>query len=317
MKNTLRIIIFLFCLSSLNNICFGQEKGNLTMKELFKIYRKKLIELNLPGINLNDITLENFSVYYQYDERLDKTVPGIGCKLVGFSMRVDPTPGKILSCSNQYIAEKTGSLSGVVFKGGAKPARNKEDIVKEAERYVEILNGEIPKEACLWEVDYNVGAWQKPGYSYEGVWIVRWGRKEGDYKYYSDSICVMINESLGLSSYGYNFYSDYHPPKKINISRYQAVKIAQKNVNKIINSSFFDSLMRYYKADKVDSAELLIINPNYSHKLKSMEDPYCTRNARLAWVVKFTLSVAKTGKADPNLLQVWIDAETGEVLGGE
>lgn len=314
MKKTYLLFLIVFLFSFVRQL--SAEESTLSKQALFDIYHSTLKELNLPTVDMDKVKYEGFLAVYNPDMHGSKVlIPIVGCKEDGFEMRIDPITGKILTCHSDFIQEKVIGRNAPLFEGGAKPSKKKEDIMRLAEDYFKILNnGKTPKDAYFMEASYDVGRWKDTKRSYEGSWNVFWGRKEGEYKYKIDRIGVHINEKYGLESYGNHFYSDYHPPKNINISEGLAIKTAEKNINKIIRSIFFEGAFSGYKVGKMTSAELMIINPNYAHKKKTYEGDWELPYARLAWVVKFQC-IPKGGGPTVSC-EAWIDAETGEVLGG-
>ena len=314
MKKILIFITLLCILIAEPNNIFGQNQHKLSKEELFDIYCKKLKELKLPTVNMEGIKISEFNVVYDYDDSFQKYIPRVGSEKTKFSMSIDPDTKKVIKCHNGSARDYE-----TLFEGGAKPTKNKEDIIKQAKSYLKIIYGEIPKDASLDEEgsEYIVTFWQDSKYSYEGDWVVYWQRKEGNYFYMNDCIGMTINERCGLVGYGYNFFSQYHPPKQINITKEKAIEIAQKHINDIINNPYWGGGYEKYKIGDIHSAELMIVNPNYITKRRKDFDPRPSPYARLAWVVSFNWLDRKTSKKITKLPpQVWIDAETGELLGG-
>lgn len=304
MKKTLFILVFLFLVASNSNILFGEDIHYLSKEELFVIYSTKLKSLNLPTLNLSNVKPDDFLIVNDIASN-GRKVATVGCKNCGFGMEIDAVNGKILFCINHVILENNKNLD----KGDSKPKKTKEEIIKQAEEYVKILIGEMPKDTGSVTANYI-----NPTCKVE--WHVFWDRREGEYKYCSDSFGVTIDEDYGLSSFGYNFFSDYIPPKQIDISKEKAIEIGKKNINKIMHSPNADGRFNSYKTGEVKSAKLWIVNPNYFHikgEYSFTNKPY----ARLAWAVDFACVNKKTDKEDGfKKVSIWIDAETGEILGG-
>lgn len=303
-------IVFLIILFSLQPL-YSKSESRLSNGQLAEIYFDTLKKINSPAFDTTKLKTSDLKFRIHKDDNDPKK------QLVGIrsyeaiDLMMDPYSGKIIDCYN-YVAEENKTI----HDGADKPAKDQNWALKETERYLVLLNGEVPKNSFLKDVKFSVDGWFDSKHSYDGEWSVCWGRKEGEYKFREDLIAVRINEKRGFHSYHYSFFSDYHPPKKVNIIKDQAIRFADKNVNKIVRSPFLRELYRDYKIDNLDSAELMIVNPNYAHKLKyndySDPKPY----ARLAWVVKYhVLANPSSGWAD-GFFEVWIDAETGEILGG-
>lgn len=317
MKNFLRICLVYFFLFCVSLSVFPEGEKELTKEELFQIYSNKLKQLNLSTVNLDYVRLDEFSVVYNTDE-YGRKIPILGCKDAKFAMEIDPFTGRILSCTNRFINEKVhDDPNAPLFKGGSKPYRKKEDIIREAETYLKILCDGFPEEAFFNDASYDVGVWPKADYSYEGGWGVDWKRRADGYVYYYDSIGISVHEKYGLWGYNYNFFSLYHPPQKINITKDQAVEIAKKNIDKIMHSPLLGGWYDGYKAGELDSVELMIVNPNYIHIFKKNYVPIPVPDAKLGWVARF-ICVTNKNRPSTQLLptEIWIDAETGELLGG-
>lgn len=268
----------------------------------------KIRELNLPGVDVDKINKSSLNIYSEYEERFKKEIFTIRSdnKKAYFAMEIDPDSGLILGLVFPHASNPS--------KQDEKPTKKKEEMLAQAENYFKILHRDIPANAFFMPKEALLQF-------HSDAWHFGWGRKEGEYKYMLDCILISINEKNGLVSYGYNFYSQYHPPKKIRITKEKALQIARKNVNKIMRSPLYAGGFEGTKAGDVKSAELMIVNPNYSHSLvislakgmNTFDNPY----ARLAWVVDFAClnkkGSRKTGIAG---IMVFVDAETGEVLGG-
>jgi len=296
-------------------LCEPAQKHKFTKDEMVSICFDKLKKLHLQEIDFDKINKSSLQYDYKYDERFRKKFFVIKRKENGFEMEIDPDIGCVRGLMITGIRDyKT------LYKEGAKPKKRKEEILAQAKNYLKIINGAIPSNAFLSEAEYVLSFWRDATYSYEGEWAVYWERREGGYKYFNDSIIIYINERTGLSKYGYNFYSQYCPPKQIHITKEKAIEIAKKNVNKIIRSPFFAGAYHGCKAGDIQSTELMIVNPNYSHSIVSLTkgmDIFNNPSARLAWVVDFACIDNKTGnKTTTPGVMVFIDAETGEVLGG-
>ena len=319
-EDTLGIILSIYLLLNFSNISFAEGIQDLPKEKLFNIYSIRLSELNLSTVNKESIKFSDFIILdYKLDKRFEKKIAVVSCKLTGFGMEIDPLSGKIVGCQNYAISHEYASHR--LYEGGAKPNKSKEDIISEAKNYIIILNGEIPKEAYFDEAVYKVQFWQDAAHSYKGEWFISWGRKEGDYKYRDDSIIIILDEEYGLHGYGYNFFSNYNPPQRINISKDRAIEIAKNNIDHMINSSSGGG-PDLYKDNGIKTSELKIVNPNYFHdpkRYKIVPSSY----ARLAWVMIFDcvgrdpIKVKEElAELAPRKVEIWIDAETGEVLGG-
>lgn len=300
----------------ISNQALCETSLEITKEEAFSIYLNKARELNLPNIDISKMKYNIFNAGLE-KEWYGKKVWDVACLHSGLGMKIDANSGIIRSLQN-YSIDRLSGANPPVFEGGAKPTRNKDDIIKEAEGYLKVLNGGIPQDSFFDKAEYDVSHWRDSQYSYEGYWLVDWGRKTGGYKYRYDGVRVRIHEKYGLAGYGYVFFSD--PPKTLimNISKEKAIEIAKPFAKKM--AKLFG-----YKSGEVLGAELQITNPNYfegqfaeGFRRIGVRDhsKYPQSYSRLAWIVSFSWGYDKVFTKNYEPSHVWIDAETGEVLGG-
>lgn len=292
----------------MNSFCFSEEQHGLPKEELFKIYSTILKALNLPTVPVDAIKYEDFLINYNTKD-YGKKIPVVGCKNDDFEMEIDPSSGKVLFCYNRFIEKNVYGKDSPVFEGEAKPTKNKEEMIKLAENYIKIINVGMPEDAVFKEADYVVSNWRDTKHSYEGEWHVYWTRMAGQYEC-PDVIAVSINEKYGLESYNWAYFWEYDPPKKEIISKEKAIEISKKYYDKITYKGF--------ELKGPIDAGLYIIQANKPTPLNKSYVPKSRYHARLAWVLRF-----ENNWKDPNsnlkstsYRQLWIDAETGEVLGG-
>lgn len=318
-KNILIFTILFFLFQAFNISAQGQlKKTKLTKEKLISIYHQKLKEIN-PKKDIktkhNIKFIDEVRIGYKYNRRFDKEIAIVGTQR--FQMEIDPETGKAIGYFDDLISH---SRADYLYKGGSKPTKAREEIIKEAKKILRIINGKIPEDAYFGDAWYENFGWHDAEHSYRGYWSIKWGRKEGDYKYKNDVISITIDEKDGLHSYGYYFFSQYQPPKQINISKEKAIEVAKKYISDITRSPALGGWYNRYKIGDMHSAELIIVNPNYITKPKKDFRFTPSPHAHLAWVVKFNciepkiseeLSLERIAPA-----QTWIDAETGELLGG-
>lgn len=131
-------------------------------------------------------------------------------------------------------------------------------------------------------------------------WAVEYRRVYNGYQFYPDDfIRVTLNPADGtLASFGYNFHSPLPESTKVDVEHDAAVQKATQYLAGLgLNAS---SLV---------SADLQIVQPNdYWEYLDAGARPATPTTSRLAWVVKFSVPWTRT--------EVWVDAATGEVVGG-
>lgn len=132
----------------------------------------------------------------------------------------------------------------------------------------------------------------------DGLGVIRfkWVREEGGYRYRDDWILLGADPYTGeLLGYHKNYFSNKPASLTVKVEKERAAEIASK----------FAEAIGFELDGKRE--ELMLVNPNYrwTKEVKKMPSP----DVRLAWV----FSMQKTeGEGE-----IWVDAATGEVLGGE
>ena len=311
MKN---ILIPLTLVVILTTNC-SQAEGNvpLSKEQLFKIYSEKVAELKLPTVDLNKVKISKFGSVEDINvDAYGRKIIRAGCWEIDFAMDIDPYTGRIHACYNYSIGDITEDVKNIpLFKDIPEPSKKKEDIIKEAENYLKILNnGKMPDNLQFKEAEYHNGGWRNHMHPFMGEWQVTWVQREGPYTL--GNICMSINEKFGFSGFSDNRYLTYYPPKKIKITKEKAIAMAGKDINKII--------LKGYKVEGPASAELTITEQNmYAQKLNPNYIKHPQSYARLAWaVVSKCVCDAKLKdgiKLEPDYYTIYYDAETGEVLG--
>lgn len=129
----------------------------------------------------------------------------------------------------------------------------------------------------------------------DGTVAFKWARTMNGYEYDRDFYMVVIDpydEELVVAS---KICLLEKPTNKINIEEQQAVKLAKEFINE----------------SKVSKCKLKIVNPNYYWTNLNME---WNKESRLAYEVIF--DKGNNTELSGEILAVWIDAETGNQLGG-
>lgn len=129
----------------------------------------------------------------------------------------------------------------------------------------------------------------------DGTVAFKWARTMNGYEYDRDFYMVVIDpydEELVVAS---KICLSEKPTNKINIEEQQAVKLAKEFINE----------------SKVSKCKLKIVNPNYYWTNLNME---WNKESRLAYEVIF--DKGNNTELSGEILAVWIDAETGNQLGG-
>lgn len=146
-----------------------------------------------------------------------------------------------------------------------------------------------------------------------GRWEVAWDRVAGQYRYPEDGIIVTLHERFGLFTYGVALYSSA-VSTNVKLIKEEGVHIG----NDVIAASQKKWLRHLPKVNlKLRNAALEIVHPNWIFTDRvSPDDPYKfldNRDARVAWVVEYA---AGDDTSSPKVW-VWVDARSGEVLGGD
>src|SRR3989338_1629470 len=153
MKITNLVLILIGFLSISNHSALCEIKKEFTKEELYSIYSNKLKELNLSTVDADKIRYDTFDAGIETE--WGRKVWDVACLHSGIGMKIDPFTGALIGLNNYYILRKTTGPTTPVFEGSAKPARNKQEIIKEAEGYLKILYGGIPQDAFFDKAEYN------------------------------------------------------------------------------------------------------------------------------------------------------------------
>ena len=133
-----------------------------------------------------------------------------------------------------------------------------------------------------------------------GAWDLRYGRVYRSYPYRLDCVDVLIRPSDGtLKALGYHFKSPLPESTRVAVSRDKASSIAREHL-----------LQWTDDPGQLSSTKLMIVQPNDYYEGLDVREPMESRNvSRLAWV-------ADLEPPRSHLAEVWVDAESGDVLGG-
>lgn len=158
---------------------------------------------------------------------------------------------------------------------------------------------------------------------YLGEWFMEWVRtsSEGE-EFPNDRAWLSLSEVAGLQVLGVEWTSTYEGRPSRLLDKDKAIRLAQRLSAKVAESVPIRGTYGKLSLEGQTSAELKIVNPNHILKMKIAYE-LCfrgDRRARLAWVVTFGAKreTRFEGESRPRSAEVdvWIDAETGELLGG-
>lgn len=159
---------------------------------------------------------------------------------------------------------------------------------------------------------------------YLGKWFVEWvpTSREGD-ELPNDRAAITLSELCGLVVLSVEWASTYEGRPSKLLDKDKAIGLAMPYSAKVADSVPAQAWLGKLSLERGTGADLRIVNPNHILKMKSLEDlgNPGDRRARLAWVVTFGAKrdTRLKGESRPGSVEVrvWIDAETGEFLGGD
>lgn len=150
-------------------------------------------------------------------------------------------------------------------------------------------------------------------------WRIRWQRMYREYPYERDGIEITLHDQLGFYACSEYWNSD-ECHNEMKLSRQEAQEAADRSLPDILQK--WGDHLYTRKVAGIDTIRAAVVNPNriYSDKMKTIDEAVnvvVTREARLAWVIEYALDVGATSKSDEYGITMWVDAETGEILGGD
>jgi hypothetical protein len=197
-----------------------------------------------------------------------------------------------------------------------KPKWQTDQAVDKAKTWVKALLGRIPDNIGKPKAQYTP-LLNLPKY-HEGTWTISWPRVDAQgHLFTNDVINVIFSEKFGIIAYACVFTSKYNESQKIVISHDQAIKIAQPAAQKLLDSPLTADWSKGLNLLPAATTELWIVNPNHILKYNSFEEAAMAGSditARLAWAVEYR---AVNAQGMGRSIDVWVDTETGEVLGGD
>jgi len=161
----------------------------------------------------------------------------------------------------------------------------------------------------------------------EGTWQVYFTRvsKKG-IPFAADYQTVNVSETQGPFSMYVSRMSDFEEPTFNPISKMEALEKAKVALQDVQKSNIGAGWLGNAKPEGEPDAQLMIINPNNLTKQKDIQSAAAAdqQKARLAWVVHYKMRdltpvIAPNGTTvyhDAQNVQVFIDAENGNMLGG-
>ncbi len=197
-----------------------------------------------------------------------------------------------------------------------KPKWQTDQAINEARTWVKSILGNVPQNVGKPRAEYAPGL-NLPKYQ-EGTWTVSWPRIDSHgHLFAGDVVNVILSEKFGLIALSYIFNSKYTDGQKVLVSREQAIEAGRSAAQQLLGSPLTADWSGGMSLRPAATATLWVVNPNHLLQYKSFEDMATTTGdatARLAWIVEYRVENAQ---GMGRYVDVWIDAETKEILGGD
>ena len=206
---------------------------------------------------------------------------------------------------------------GTGYDNPPKPKWTEDKAVTIAKDYAQAIFDGFPKDTgpplVTFEDNMNLPQYSSVMKYYPGRWHIRWPRTDGKgHQFALDAIHVYVSEDQGLASASYNVFSNYQESTGPFISQEEALKISYP-VAESLMVKWLDSGMQL-GSHKVGE---YIVNPNHAFQAKTAEAlGQMDTTARLAWVIRYEIT-AKNVSVSEHSIQVQIDAQTKQVIGGD
>jgi hypothetical protein len=227
------------------------------------------------------------------------------------SIRCIPSTGEILSIQTHINEDQ-----GPALDHPSKPTWTKNEAIAMAKKYVAAVFGQFPSNAGPPKIHFDA-TMELPKY-YEGQWHIRWPRVDkGGHIFSGDNIDLWMSETGGLKAVYYNYFSQYEEPKNPLISKDEALKASRPAAETLLNSQLTRSSGLSGLQLGKSEAVLWIVNPNHIFQWKSMNDADSPADttAKLAWIVEYQTTSGQSAITN-HLIDIWIDAQTKETIGG-
>ncbi len=152
-------------------------------------------------------------------------------------------------------------------------------------------------------------------------WYYRWVRMHGTFRYYYDLAGVTVHDRYGLDTWMMNYFSTPPDSTAVLVTKEHAIRLALEGIT--------TARPRWEASDQpldhvtgIKAAELWIVNPNwwYADRVggsREAKDLPTNSSTRLAWVCEMELDIETRKQFEGDRPTIWIDAATGEVLGGD
>ncbi|WP_309381961.1 hypothetical protein [Cerasicoccus frondis] len=169
---------------------------------------------------------------------------------------------------------------------------------------------------------------------FHNCWELRYSHYFEGYEYYEpnraieEGLLIAFSEEHGLLLFGLKHFAPHPLELKVDISRDEALLAGANSIPSFLNSPYFkNSNPGKYTTNELTGIDLKIIVPNW---LNDSERAIWIRKelpdrSRLCWILEFHTKAASRGQEEGDLqygtsatssLIIFVDAKSGEVLGG-
>jgi hypothetical protein len=180
---------------------------------------------------------------------------------------------------------------------------------------------QIEPELQIKSADYEKVLWAS-GIS---KWNIEYARVNPEGReYLEDRLSIDISELKGIQAFRVRFFSEPKRFGKPQIIQEKALELALAERKAMLEwPPVRDAFAEHRVEIRPSQVELKIVNANYLRGSDDLEDAFSRDvqgNAKLAWCVRFEAFDKNAAPNQPSLLpmllEVWVDAITGEIVGG-
>jgi len=205
----------------------------------------------------------------------------------------------------------------LLYDGPPKPTWTENQAIENAKKWVTAFLNYFPDNVGTPKIGF-VDQRKVPEY-YDGHWRIRWARTDSQgHRFDGDALSVELGEKQGLISISLNFYSTFDEIHDKLISEEDAIATSHSSAEILLHSELVRPLLPPGLKLGTATASLWIMNPTHLLQSKTLDEASASEEikARLAWVVVYTL-MDGNAPASYHTLEVWIDAQTKEAIGGD
>lgn len=188
-----------------------------------------------------------------------------------------------------------------------EPLNTQETMEKIGREFVEKIRGYFPSNLSSPVLRFTSADYLR------GSWAISWRREQKGYQYPNDSVSVRINDKTGdLFMYTARLISEELVSTDVKITEAEAVRIALDNLRSVFETE--EAFGQYKLPAEASSVKLEIVNPNYMF-VEGRGFIGMSVATVFSYVVEFIVgNIPNIGELK---VWIWVDAETGEVVGGD